>query len=181
MTRAIRLGDAIGTPIVGHQHPGKKVGLIIADHREFLDAQPMTSRCAWCDWAYTGAAAECRHAALEHRQTEHPRAAKPSREMRANTEAGWRRDRAAREASPEQRGRVLYWTPDRVIAAIQLWAAEHDGQQPLAREWLLRQPDRRFPSVWAVTQRFGTWNNAITSAGFEAKHGGRPPRERIAA
>jgi len=52
---------------------GKKHSEIATEHQAWLDSQETTVRCAHCpDWSFTGAAAEARAAALEHRTETHP-------------------------------------------------------------------------------------------------------------
>jgi len=66
------------------------------------------------------------------------------------------------------------WTRDAIVAAIQRWADAHGGVPPVARDWnttVARQrgkPDRGdgFPATNTVRNTFGTWNAAITAAGF---------------
>ena len=64
-----------------------------------------------------------------------------------------------------------YWTRERIIAAIQQWAAEH-GRPPSARDWLHADPDLRWPnrvSVYAgsgAIPPFASWADAIEAAGF---------------
>lgn len=48
-------------------------------HRAWLDAQPLTTRCAFCDWTHTGTAVDGRVAALDHRRAVHPDAGKKRR------------------------------------------------------------------------------------------------------
>jgi len=59
------------------------------------------------------------------------------------------------------------WTAEKIIHAIQVWAAEH-GRPPSAREWV-RSIDGRFPSASCVYQHgapFRSWADAIEAAGF---------------
>jgi len=71
------------------------------------------------------------------------------------------------------------WTREAVIEAIQLWAAEHDGQPPLASEWLHASEDGRFPNRGSVYRNgknqghpFAKWADAIEAAGFPRPHVG---------
>ena len=68
------------------------------------------------------------------------------------------------------------WTCERIAEAIQTWAAEHDGEPPYANDWNTSARDRRYPSVRSVRNVFGTWNAAISAAGFEPRRVGRPAR-----
>jgi hypothetical protein len=43
-------------------------------HQDWADAQTTTSSCFFCDWTFTGTAAEGRDEARAHRQDEHPEA-----------------------------------------------------------------------------------------------------------
>jgi transposase len=74
----------------------------------------------------------------------------------------------------------LYWTKSRIVAAIKEWAFIY-GVPPVAPDWN-RQVEgspgqyvtgprkghsvRRWPSIAAVQDRFGSWANAIEAAGF---------------
>jgi hypothetical protein len=70
-----------------------------------------------------------------------------------------------------------YWTRERIIEAIQLWAEEHDGKPPTAESWRREEPG--YPFVGVVLRRFESWNEAITAAGFQA-NGSKPPRRERA-
>lgn len=61
------------------------------------------------------------------------------------------------------RGGQLYWTRERILAAMASWAAEH-GKAPTLDAWRHSAPDR--PSARTVTNRFGSWNAALDAAGF---------------
>lgn len=69
---------------------------------------------------------------------------------------------------------VPTWSAERVVAAIQTWAAEHDGIQPTVTDFLTSD-DPRFPAPTAVYRPrgpyqycspFESWNEAIETAGF---------------
>jgi hypothetical protein len=51
---------------------GKRADEMRADHQEFLDRQPTTTRCSFCPWKYEGPAAEGRLEAERHRRDAHP-------------------------------------------------------------------------------------------------------------
>jgi hypothetical protein len=86
------------------------------------------------------------------------------------------------------------WNRASVIAAIQHWAAEHDGKPPLAEDFLYRQGGDRwkYPSAGSVYGRtrkgkngvsspFVYWADAIEAAGFprpQVGHYERTPRIR---
>jgi hypothetical protein len=53
---------------------GRPAAEMKADHREWLDEQPTSTRCLFCDWTFDGTAAECRDAARVHREQKHPEA-----------------------------------------------------------------------------------------------------------
>ena len=59
---------------------------------------------------------------------------------------------------------TAYWTPDRIIHAIEM-AAEENGHPPTASEWLRDRP-RWAPTVNTVQRVLGSWNAAIGAAGF---------------
>lgn len=75
------------------------------------------------------------------------------------------------------------WNRETVVAAIQHWAAEHDGQPPSATDFLYRRGDDRdkYPAAGSVYGRtrkgkngnspFVYWADAIEAAGF--------PRPRV--
>lgn len=65
---------------------------------------------------------------------------------------------------------LRYWTDGLIVAAIRGWQERH-GQPPRKLEWRNAAPDH--PSSRTVIERFGTWNTAITAAGFT-------PRRRFA-
>lgn len=85
-----------------------------------------------------------------------------------------------------------YWTAERIVAAIQEWAREHNGAPPAASEWLgqvegsigqyAKGPrsasgvHRRWPPVTTVQREFGSWANAIEAAGFPKPTVGRYTR-----
>lgn len=59
------------------------------------------------------------------------------------------------------------WTPETVIAAINLWADRHGGVPPTATQWSAQTPSE-FPYPSTVIREFGSWSAAITAAGFDA-------------
>lgn len=62
----------------------------------------------------------------------------------------------------------LYWTKEKIIEAIQLFAKEK-GRPPTSKEWLIYKGDKRdkrFPNTPTVQIRFGSWSNGIEAAGF---------------
>jgi hypothetical protein len=61
-----------------------------------------------------------------------------------------------------------YWTQERIIAAIQAFAAQH-GRPPFSTEWWRRNDER--PTTNTVLRECGSWANAIEAAGF--------PRPRV--
>jgi hypothetical protein len=90
-----------------------------------------------------------------------------------------------------------YWTHERIIEAIQLWAKEY-GQPPAKNDWhpprlkaaaqsalgkahfwterLRISNDDAWPREQTVRNRFGSWAAAIAAAGFEPRPPGRTPR-----
>jgi len=64
-------------------------------HQNWMDEQPITTRCAFCDWTHEGPAGEGRDAARAHREKKHPEACvlKPSRRRRISK----RQNRSAAE------------------------------------------------------------------------------------
>lgn len=78
-----------------------------------------------------------------------------------------------------------YWTPSRIIAAIQRYAGEH-GRPPGASEWLAGSHGRDvdgYPYTGIVQREFGTWSAAVRAAGFQSRtghhHGETPEGHRI--
>ncbi len=60
-----------------------------------------------------------------------------------------------------------YWTEERIIAAIQQFAAEH-GRRPLASEWQhVGQQKGTYPNTGTVLHVFGSWADGIEAAGYE--------------
>jgi len=64
---------------------------------------------------------------------------------------------------PDFKGKNKY-TKERCIKAIQKWAIEHNGIPPTQRDFSSKP---KYPSYKTVQNMFGTWNNAIISAGFK--------------
>jgi hypothetical protein len=70
------------------------------------------------------------------------------------------------------------WTPEAIVAAIQSWADEHGGVPPTASEWRYgADHDPAFPYPPCVLREFGTWNAAISLAGFDTFKSGHYGRE----
>jgi len=77
-----------------------------------------------------------------------------------------------------------YWTDERIIAAIQRWAREHDGEPPRMQDWgrggtsldrgVWGTTSRSRPTRNLVVIRFGTWGAALAAAGFEPRGRGFP-------
>jgi hypothetical protein len=67
------------------------------------------------------------------------------------------------------------WTPLMVAAAISRWNTDHD-RPPVMTEW--DQAGPWWPSAFIVRRVYGTWNNAIRSAGLEPSPRGRPANTR---
>jgi len=77
-----------------------------------------------------------------------------------------------------------YWTRERVIAAVQRWAAEY-GRPPRSGEWSAGNPDRWWPTPSSVYRGsdspgapFAYWADAIEAAGFPRPLVGRYERKR---
>lgn len=71
---------------------------------------------------------------------------------------------------------VPKWTRERIVAAIQAWA-EKNGRPPAADEWRVTGLWEH-PSQGTVLAKFGTWNAAVTAAGFAPRQKGFPWRQR---
>jgi hypothetical protein len=78
---------------------------------------------------------------------------------------GGRRLRTEAELDP-----LRQWPRERILIAIRLWVLEH-GALPTLGDWRTADPCR--PSATTVQRRFGSWNGAISAAGYV-------PRERTA-
>lgn len=87
----------------------------------------------------------------------------------------------AEHAREQQREVLLYWTRERILAAIHEWVEEY-GRRPVATDWLrqvegslgqyVKAPrsqwvgSRRWPPVSSVQREFGSWANALEAAGL---------------
>jgi predicted transcriptional regulator len=89
-------------------------------------------------------------------------------------------------ANKRQRA-TKYWTRERIIEAIQLFASEHDGRPPTATEWLRGPRDPRFPRTSSIyrsntksgrNKPFASWADAIEAAGFLRPKVGHKLRSR---
>jgi hypothetical protein len=76
-----------------------------------------------------------------------------------------RHTREPERAAPSPSVRSLKWTRERIIEAIQYWAAAHDGKPPTRRDWKAVSADR--PSDYQVRRVFPSWADAIEAAGFD--------------
>lgn len=82
---------------------------------------------------------------------------------------------APRLCNPCSNFRTKYWTRERAIEAIQLWAAEHDGKPPVVQDWVVKGGDSRFPSASTLYGEGGCfryWADAIEAAGFPRPRSG---------
>lgn len=72
------------------------------------------------------------------------------------------------------------WDRERIIHAIQEWAASHGGTPPSKRDWNSGgkgHPDRRVgvhPATETVVGHFGSWSAGLHAAGFTPRAPGRP-------
>lgn len=58
-----------------------------------------------------------------------------------------------------------HWTKASIIAAIQQWADEHEGNAPVFKE-IGDGRNRSLPAPNTVERLFGTWPKALAEAGF---------------
>ena len=65
------------------------------------------------------------------------------------------------------------WTPETIVYAIGLWYRRH-SRIPFTSEW--DQAGENHPSRQTVARVFGSWNEAMIAAGFDARPRGRPRR-----
>ena len=80
----------------------------------------------------------------------------------------------------ELRQQSKYWTKQRVIAAIQRWAEEHDGVPPGAHDWV-RSGGEHHPSMGAVYGKnapYASWSDAIEAAGFPRPKPGQKKKDK---
>lgn len=66
-----------------------------------------------------------------------------------------------------------YWTPERVIEAMQEWDSIH-SKPPRTTDWRWLNEfvdgHRRWPHVQTVVERFGSWNEGLAAAGLRVQH-----------
>ena len=75
-------------------------------------------------------------------------------------------ERVASSPSARRPGPAPKWTREKIIEAIQAWAAEHDGKPPTLRNWYAASDE--YPSEHHVKRVFAAaWADAIEAAGFE--------------
>jgi hypothetical protein len=68
-----------------------------------------------------------------------------------------------------------YWTEERIIAALQAWAAEH-GEPPTASKWMHASPEHpAATAIYGATGVFPSWNAAIAAAGFTPRRSSPGP------
>jgi hypothetical protein len=135
---------------------GKTMGEIEEDGQAFHDQQPLTVRCAFCQWTVTAPGASARAEAAAHRVAAHPAAGKPRGKPRAVSMAESR----ARGAAT---ARTVRWTRERIVESLQAFAAEH-GRPPSCLD--ARHHVGRLPQQPTCARAFGSWANAIEAAGF---------------
>lgn len=114
-SRGLSLGAAVpvrlGERTESASYQGKPATEMQAEHREWLDAQPLATSCAFCEWTFEGTTAECREAARAHREQEHPAATnrlgrhrRKSKPKHQRTDA--EKEQASREATEARRVRA---------------------------------------------------------------------------
>lgn len=72
--------------------------------------------------------------------------------------------------------RATKWTPDTIVAAIQQWAADHDGQPPTVSQWM--RAGNGHPACSTVHERVGSFSAALKLAGFEPRPQGAQAANR---
>ncbi len=82
--------------------------------------------------------------------------------------------RARRARGLKKKGRPVHWTRERIIAAIQEWA-ERFGHPPASGDWRFGVAPY-WPATSTVQNRFGSWNAAISAAGFTPLRSGKRRR-----
>ncbi len=96
---------------------------------------------------------------------------------------------------PDRRAKLTKWTPELILARIREWADLH-GEPPAIADWnpntsrhiyhdearaqRFEQADGHWPWFTIVIVNFGTWNAALTAAGFDGRagHGGSGNSDR---
>lgn len=149
---------------------------ITIDGAEYVRAYPVASgRCAHCGGVSAGWTADRILAAIrkaaERAGGIPPRAwqwekvgkTHPSSRTAQDMFGSWSNAVRAAGYEPARHGGQVYWTRERIVAALDRWANEH-GTPPKAREWMASGP--WWPSHRSVLNRFGSWNAAMTAAGF---------------
>jgi hypothetical protein len=71
----------------------------------------------------------------------------------------------------EQARRNTKWTDEVILAAIHRWVAEH-GSTPKMEQWAPHVKPDWAPHGVTVVRRFGTWNQAISAAGYVPRRRG---------
>jgi hypothetical protein len=74
---------------------------------------------------------------------------------------------------PGLRGDGLRWTSALILYAIHLWTRRH-GRPPTANEWDRAGEDH--PSRQTVQRVYGSWNAAMSAAGYETRRPGQRRR-----
>ena len=91
----------LGPRAEGAAYLGRPVAEMKAEHQEWLDSQPTSTSCLFCDWTFDGTAAECRDAAAAHREQSHPDAQNRLGRRRGKSVGAWRKE-AGETASAER-------------------------------------------------------------------------------
>jgi Homing endonuclease associated repeat len=104
------------------------------------------------------------------------------REQRLNGEAALEQNGAEPQTfeTPAEKARRAgagrRWTTDTIVAAIQNWARDHQGEPPRQRDWV--RAGENHPAFSSVMTRFESWGAALEAAGFGPAR--RGPRRRPA-
>lgn len=86
---------------------------------------------------------------------------------------------------------AVMWTREAILGAIRAWAREHGGIPPSATDWNPNQAikngrpekavkyyrDNAWPCLTTVQTMFGSWNAAITAAGYTPRRPGTYGRD----
>lgn len=156
----------------------KTVSQMMREHDEFMDGQPMVTRCTieGCDWHHDGTVAEGRELAAAHREKSHPvlpgdrrRAEEREAARQARRQAAERRAApgAAGKATPAQPaenkgGRKVRWPKERVLESLKRFV-EENGRVPTQADW--KRSSEHYP-VWGTAARAfgGSWTRAKEAA-----------------
>lgn len=138
-----------------------------------------TTVIRWLDPDYAQREREHSNAAKERRRRPCPECGTPMSSDGAQPRG--HTVRLCRSCDRIRRTAERVWTRDAVIDAIRRYAVEN-GRPPRAKDWLLANPEKCYPSFSSVysgeSAPFAKWADAVEAAGFPRPHPGTPYRGR---